>query len=42
MLIYPLTTQECQLIRWAQRVVPAVAVAVILFLGWISVAAAAG
>lgn len=42
MVIYPLSTVEDKTIRWAARVVPAVAVAVILFLGAISLASAAG
>ncbi len=41
-VIYPLTTREDRAIRWAARVVPAVGFAVILFLGAISVASAAG
>ena len=40
MLVYPLTSSEQEAIERAQWIVPAVAVAVILFLGWMSVASA--
>ena len=42
MLIYPLYTYEQLVIRWAQRIVPVGAAVIILFLGWVSVAGAAG
>lgn len=41
MVIYPLSTPERIAVFWAQWMVPTVAVAVILFLGWMSVASAA-
>lgn len=40
MVIYPLTPAERTTVMWAQWIVPAVAVSVILFLGWMSVASA--
>ncbi len=39
MLIYPLSNAEDRAVRWATRVVPAVAVAVILLMSAISAAA---
>ena len=39
MVIYPLSAAEDRTIRWAARIVPAVATAVILLLSAISVAA---
>ena len=38
MAVYPLSAAEDQLIRWGLRVVPAAAVAIIVFLGAISLA----
>lgn len=40
MCVYPLTAMELVAVRSAQWIVPSVAVVVILFLGWMSVAAA--
>ena len=37
-VIYPLSGAEDRAIRWAERIVPVVAIAVILFLGAISLA----
>lgn len=42
MYVYPLSTAEDRTVRWAGRIVPAVSAVVILFLGVISVASAAG
>lgn len=39
MLVYPLTQAEQNAVLAAQWIVPTVAVAVILFLGWMSIAA---
>lgn len=38
MVVYPLTTQEDRMVRWASRIVPAMAIAVIVFLGACSLA----
>ena len=38
MVIYPLSAAEDRTIRWAARIVPAVAIAVILYLGAASMA----
>ncbi len=40
MMIYPLTLTEEQVVRWAARVLPVMAVAVIVLLSAMSVAAA--
>jgi len=40
-VIYPLSAFENAAIRWARRIVPTVAIAVILFLTMISAASAA-
>lgn len=37
-MVYPLTIAEERMIRWASRVVPLVAIAIIGFLGALSVA----
>lgn len=42
MINYPLSPSEDRAVRWISRVIPAVAVAVILFLGAISLAAMPG
>ncbi len=42
MLNFPLTRMETQAVRWAGRLVPMLAVAVITFLSVMSVAAAQG
>jgi len=42
LMLYPVTSFENTAIRWAARIVPTVAVAVILFLGTLSVCAWAG
>ena len=39
MVVYPLSAWECRIIRWFSRIVPAVAGAIILLLGAMSVAA---
>lgn len=41
-MLYPLTSLENAAIRWASRIVPVLAFAVILFLGTLSVCAWAG
>lgn len=38
MVIYPLSTAEDRAIRWAARIIPALAIVVILLLGAISIA----
>ena len=38
-MVYPLSVAEDRMVRWAARVVPAVALATILLLGAITVAA---
>ena len=38
MVVYPLSAAEDRLIRWAVRIVPVAAVAVILLLGAVSLA----
>ena len=42
MVIYPLTQREDTTVRWTTRIIPAVAIALILFLGAISLAAMPG
>ncbi len=42
MVVYPLSDGEDKAIRWAARIAPTLAVAIILALGAISVAAAQG
>ena len=42
MVIYPLTSSEADTIRWVSRIAPAVAVAITVLLGAISVASASG
>ena len=39
MVIFPLSAAEDRTIRWAVRLIPALAIAVVLFLGAISIAA---
>jgi len=39
MVVYPLSEREDQLVRWASRIIPVLAGAIILLLGTISLAA---
>jgi DNA-binding CsgD family transcriptional regulator len=42
MIVYPLSNRESETIRWTSRIIPTLAVAVILFLGAVSLAAMRG
>jgi hypothetical protein len=39
MVVYPLSEREDRMVRWASRIIPALAGAIILLLGTISLAA---